>query len=525
MIRKTLTIAILAALAVVGAAIVAVQLFITGGVGFDAWVMRQVVGVAQTYLVPDIEFQDFDFQPPGTVVYKGVRFVAPDGTDVIEANELVVTLGERPRRGRPIVISGVTIRDGALRLVASPDDPDTVFKGLSPFVKRTNYQRQQDLPSEVRLSETLDLRRVSLRNAGIVYEPGEGKPVMRLDRLTMDMDIEPVSEEGEAVWHSLDINIDRGDILKLVVDGRVSLDELAASFETARLRVDVGADSVTALPPQLQEILSRYDASGHLDIEVSGTTAFRDWRASDIKGLINLEGFNVGLGEYRVPIDKGATTIELSGGKAQLGPLRIETHEGVLHALLDVDLNDEDMPADAEWTLEGLSLREFLRSSATEEEAPKIAGIVKSSGSATMRLARLPQTIEGVGRLEITDGRLINIPGVRELNDALDVAAVVRGQASLKDRFTAEFDLTPGGVKVNSSTLETQSIAARGTGTVSYLGNLDLTLNAGPLEKLQSMLGTIGEVIGSVTDRLVRYRVTGTVGKPKVAVHPLGIGS
>ncbi len=57
-----------------------------------------------------------------------------------------------------------------------------------------------------------------------------------------------------------------------------------------------------------------------------------------------------------------------------------------------------------------------------------------------------------------------------------------------------------------------------------YTGDLDLKMNAGPLEKLQSMLGKVGDIFGKITDGLVTYRIRGTLGDPKVNVQPLGIG-
>ncbi|MBK7404606.1 MAG: hypothetical protein IPJ41_08215 [Phycisphaerales bacterium] len=44
------------------------------------------------------------------------------------------------------------------------------------------------------------------------------------------------------------------------------------------------------------------------------------------------------------------------------------------------------------------------------------------------------------------------------------------------------------------------------------------------MEKLQSMLGGVGDLLGSVTDRLITYRIRGTVAEPQVSVAPLGVG-
>ena len=53
---------------------------------------------------------------------------------------------------------------------------------------------------------------------------------------------------------------------------------------------------------------------------------------------------------------------------------------------------------------------------------------------------------------------------------------------------------------------------------------VDFRFNAGPLEKLQSALGPLGDLMGAVTDQLMKYHVTGTLSEPEFSVKPLGLG-
>ncbi|MCB9837812.1 MAG: hypothetical protein H6813_00595 [Phycisphaeraceae bacterium] len=521
--KHILTILFVLVLAVTGLLLVSVRLFVSGTAGFDDWVMRQVIAVAQTYLVPSIEFDHFRYTPPGTVTYGGVRLTSPDGTRVVDAGEMVVTLGEIPSRGKPIVISGVTIRDGELNLIATPDEPGVEFKGLVPFVKKSNYRQQESLPQEVRLSETLDLRAITLDNASVSFDPGDGEPPMRLDGMSLTINIEPKAADGE-VWHTLDIDIDRGDLFGLVVDGRINLDDLKVDLNNLDLRVDVGSGSVSALPPQLQQILRDHDARGQLAITLRGTAGLRQWRESDFNGAVSIDRFNIGLGEYRVPIEQARIPFKMGDGAALLGPAQLNTLEGVVTALLSADIQRQTMPAQIDWTTDRLNLRELLRTASPKGETPKLAGILAAFGSANADLGDLPGSIDGRGEVHISKGRLVNVPGVREINDALDLGSLTSGKESLSDSFDIEFRLDDRGVIVDKSELETSSLLARGTGMVYYNTALDLRINAGPMEKVQSLLGRVGKAIGSITDQLVTYHVTGTVQKPKVSVKPLGFG-
>jgi len=520
---KLLKVAFVLLLAVTATALISIRLFLTGAVGFDDWVMRQVLGVVQTYLVPTIEFDRFEFAPPGTVTYHGVRLIAPDTTRVVDAGELVITLGKVPRHGEPILIQGVTVRDGSLHLIADNNDPDTRFKGLVPFVKRDNIKKQDKLPREVRLSETLDLRTITLENAGIVYDPDDGQPPMRLDAVTMTMNIDRRADDA-GVWHSVGLDIDRGALFGLVLDGRINLDDLAMELKTLRLRVDVGSDSVAALPPQVQQILADHDAHGELEIDLTGAASFEQWRQSELQGEIALNRFNFGLSDYRLPIDKGALPIKVGGGTATLGPMRFKMLEGDVHATMSADLQQQDLPAVAEWSIAGLNIRELLRTANPDGQPPKIAGILGSFGSATMGLTGLPETLGGRGEIHITDGYLLNFPGVRELNSVVDVVSMVRGDGLFSDRFDAKFTITDKAIRVDQSKLETNAINARGTGLVYYNQRLDLSINAGPLEKLENLLGRVGGSIGRLFEKALEYRVTGTISDPEITVRPLGIG-
>ena len=523
MLKTILTAAFVFLLLATVALLVSVRMFITGAAGLDDWVMRQALIIAETYLVPKIKFDNFNFSAPSTMTYTGVRLVAPDGTQVIDADELIITLGELPQRGEPIVIQGVTIRNGSLHLIADPTDPQTTFKGLAPFVKTSAIKEQDKLPSEVRLSETLDLRTITLDNASVIYDLADGRPPMRLDGLFLTMNVE-TDARPDGAWHSINLDIDRGDLFRLVVDGRFSLDTLAAELDALLFRVDVGSESVAALPPQLQQILADYDARGNLEINLTGATDLKQWRQSELIGAITIDRFNVALGEYRLPVDHGAIPIKIGGGSAALGPARLELLHGLLLGNLSVNLQDEAMPAVVEWSIDGLDLRDLLRTAAPEGEPPKIAGILRTFGSASMDLTRLPDSIDGRGELHITEGRLIHFPGVRELNDLLDIVAIVKKTESRNDTFDAVFTLTDQAIRIESSTLETNSIVARGTGLVYYNQSLDLRLNAGPMEKVQSMLGKVGEAIGQIMDQLVKYRITGTMSEPELAIEPLGVG-
>jgi len=48
--------------------------------------------------------------------------------------------------------------------------------------------------------------------------------------------------------------------------------------------------------------------------------------------------------------------------------------------------------------------------------------------------------------------------------------------------------------------------------------SLNLRFNGGPIEKLQEKLGVVGDLLGTITDNVGSYRVTGTLSDPKGSV-------
>ena len=71
--------------------------------------------------------------------------------------------------------------------------------------------------------------------------------------------------------------------------------------------------------------------------------------------------------------------------------------------------------------------------------------------------------------------------------------------------------------------LVTALMAVRGGGVIGFDDSLNLILNGGPLERLQESLGMVGRAFGHVTDRIVRYHVTGTTEHPVVRIRPFGL--
>jgi hypothetical protein len=193
--------------------------------------------------------------------------------------------------------------------------------------------------------------------------------------------------------------------------------------------------------------------------------------------------------------------------------------DGRLTAHGSADLSDAArIPAQAVWTLTDVNLQRAARN-----ENISIAGNLTSRGDVQADLLQLPASLHGKGDARVKNGRLLVIPVLSELASAMKLDISRIGAAPLDHRADAEFTIRGDGIHVTKSEIVTTLLAARGTGRIGYDMTLDMNVNAGPLEKLQSLLGEAGNLFARLTDKLVTYHVTGTLESPQVRVDVLGI--
>jgi hypothetical protein len=487
----------------------------------DEWIGRQLVGIVNAYLVPRLDFASLRYEPPLTVRLTGVSLVAPDQTRVLDVSSLVIALAEVPRLGQPIRIARLEVTGGRVNLIRVPaaEDRPAGFKGLSPLVKGD----RGSIDPNYRLSNVLRLERVAVRDGVVRYDPADGSGVMELPNLALDMGISRAADYAEPGWYALDLDSGRSPGALIRARGAFNIDTLAADLTSTSLTIDVSPQTIGTLPPAVQQVLRDHDARGRLSLQASGRLEPDNLDASRMEATLELDGFNVAFGEFRFPIERAAGRAVLSSGVLDLESLDIDAIRGRIRLTGSMNLSDASRPASGRWNAEALDLRELLRAQGPEGRPPRLAGVLTAEGQARAELSRLPDSISGRGWLRVRDGRLVMLPGLTQLAEALNVGAQLLGAGQLSHRADIEFELTPPGVRVTASTIEAEFLAARATGRIAYDGTLDLDVNAGPLEKLQANLGGVGRIFGRITDQLVTYHVTGPMNNPSVRVAPLGI--
>lgn len=487
------------------------------------FVAGQALRIGQQYLEPTVAYSSFTYLPPGTLELHGLTLTAEDGTRVVEAGIAKVILAEVPRMGSPIVIKEVELKDARLRLIQTTlPDGTTGFKGLVPFVKRDAVRDQDSAPGDVKLSEVLRIRRLALDNAAVEYDAGKGGPPMVVDRISLETGVEP---RTDGRGYALDVSLDRLPAFDLEFKGVFDVDALTLGLEGLTLDIDMQDEAgVAVLPPQLQEVLAAHDARGRVVFAASGDVLLADPVSSTVEGELTITEFNAATGDFRLPIDRAEFPFVLESGTLHSDAITAHTIGGVLSITgVRVGLREAGRPAVLAWTGEGLQVRELMRAQATAGEAPPLAGLLVTSGRASTSLDDPLAAMDGGGSLSLTQGRLMMMPLVVKFGEMFNVLQFMRDDTELVHTLDAEFDLTAEGAEFSKIDIDTPAIVARGEGLMGYDGSLDFEFNAGPVEKLQSNMGVVGDIFGAVTDSFMKYHIEGRVGAPTVSVKPLGI--
>lgn len=511
-------------------------LLVKGIGGVDDWTVRKVVNIVNNSLEPQLSFDSVSLQvgveqnedgSPYAIRFEGATLTAPDGTRVVSTQSLRVALASFPKRGQPVSISNITLESPEIRIIRELNaEGETVFQGLVPFVKPNPTQRDVDPDTEgtTTLSDVLDLRRFSVTNASIHYE-NRARPdfqPMKLAGIGFDLESEPERTASGQLLHTLDVAFGKFPIFDLSLKGKVDLDNLRAQVEALEINADLEhEEAVSALTPQLQSLVNKHEIRGLLGMRLSGNLDLQQRQNNDLRLSADLTDGNFAAGEYRLPVPSLRLEASLKSMVARVDSLLINTLAGVVRVEdAHLDLMSEGQPFYATWALEGIQLRDALRSGV--EEDPTMAGLVSGTGHFATRSQDFISGMTGNGSITIREGRLINIPVLSNILAAADLLGSLKGKAKgYNDTLDSEFRITPPGLDLTSLKVVVPVAKFSGTGLIGYNGKIDLRMRGGAVEKIP----VLGDIAGAVTGKLVEYRILKEPGeKVNIRLNPLGIG-
>lgn len=493
-----------------------------GGEGvspLEAWVGRQVKTTINSYLIPQLEFDEVDYQAPKTVHLTGVHLTAEDPdnpgktVEIFTAESMTITLGQVPRLGRPLVIETVTLNQPTLRLVTPT--------GGGPLIGYSKLVQSEPDAEAPPLSEVLQLTLIELRDAAIVLDmrdPGTEPTIF--DQISTDLHID---QEAGGLY-DLALELDRAPALDATLQAQFDIDALTLQIQQADIALELDRDNDRFLPQSLQTFTSQYDLIGGVTLTTAGLLNLNTWQESALEIDLQLTNANAVIGEYRVVGESLHVVASSADRQVQVRRIEADIFDGNMQGEVTIGLST-GYPFELHLTGTGLVLEKTLAPS-PQGLAPRYAGLADFQLTANGPLSDVMTELRGEGTAQVREGRIARIAVISDLIDFMesggDLTRPEDGTPAGRDRADVAFRLRGNHAYLSQAEIIGSWFAVRGKGKVFFDQSMDVQVNAGPMEKVQDTLGAVGDVFGALTDSLMAYRVSGTAAEPAIRVVAFG---
>jgi hypothetical protein len=496
----------------------------SGSAAVESWVGSQLLTLGGSYLQPELHFGKLTYRRPRTIFVDDLTLSSPDPTHagqsivILAVKHARLELTEIPRRGKPIKFSQVILDAPEFRAVAIAPGSGSLV-GFSTFMKTTTPSTGPATSSAppMLLSDFLLIRRVEITHGLIHYDPRlPNTHPMRLDDIDARLDLSPSA--ATPGLYAIQTTISRKPIFQLDVQGQFNIDTLTAQLDTLNLALDVRKGNAHFLPPEIQEVIKTIEMTGQLHIAASGTIPMSNFHQCALHSTADVTDAGFTVGPYRFLADSFASAVDVANGIATIQKADARLLGGEVHLSGTIPL-DAGMPARLNLAAKNIQLEKTLRST-DPNSLPLYAGNVAADVSFAAPLRAWGTQASGGGTLSIRQGRLGNIPVFSRI--VTDVGKAVSnnisGEAkSLTDTADATFSLAGDHVQIDHVIAKSGALGLRGSGSIGFDLQMNLRLNAGPMEGLQAAMGDVGKAWSAVSASMAGYRVTGTLGDPHVA--------
>lgn len=514
----------------------------------ERWIGRQVKSIASAYLNPRVEFDDIDYQKPYTAVLTKFRLTVddPDNSgqtlDMIHVDKLRLELAEIPKEGKPIRIRKLILDHPKINVIAARSDGR--FMGFQNMLKTRKDSEAKSAQEEApRLSDVFEIVLLQIIEGQMVYQSrGSGQPPMILDAINSRMDV----EKDDQGWYKLAATLDRKPVLGLIASGRLDLDHLVLALDSLQLDIELSEQQYSTLPGQLQQMLKEHEVTGGLKVTAAGRLPLGDPASADLAATLSMDRARFVAGEYKGEAENVNGKLLLKDRRVVLDHLDADTLKGKVHLTADVTLAD---PYDGRVHLAArdILLEETLRAAGGGGGKPKYKGTVNTDITLTGPMNKILTRSGGSGWLKLRNGRLTCLRVIAEIGQALaqKINSILSGEKQgSPDTDSADLEFQFIGDKIHFTKIlaQTSSFAVNGYGDVWFDKRLDLLLNGGPAEKLQSVMAggggsgnqalnavgdalhTVGhgatDITNEVFSQVATVAVGGTTDEPKVRVEP-----
>ncbi len=475
----------------------------------EEWVGSQLKTIVNQHDRYKLEFDSIDYRAPNRVILKDLRLSLADSTataaPLIEVAAGTVELAKVPRWGEPIVIRSVSL--------------DSPVVHVESFIAAARTGRSNPATTRPALSSILTLERVEIANGTVTYDDGKGSP-LSWSSLDAKLNLETIDQR----WHRARIAIDESPLMEADIGAEINLDEMVLRNIDAKAFLDLNDPAATKFfTPGLQRLIEKFQVRGHTDVHASGLIDFKRRDQTKFDAALQMSDAHVLIGQYHLPIRSVDAIARVRGTRVIVKQADVMLLGGEMHANARIDL-DGERAVTGQLIASKLRLDELL-DARLRSEPTSLLGLVDADIRAQTNLADLRAVsqnhsdglIWGSGYVNVREARLVRIPVIAQLMSITNtVTDFFNGKGSNRDSFEAQFKLIDKIFDISDMVYRGQGVGMRGKGRIAVNGEVDLVVNAGPLERLQQSLGPLGRVWGRVSDKLMSYSVKGTLKEPSV---------
>jgi hypothetical protein len=519
-------------LALAGGAWLLLRAGAAGEGALERWIGGQLQLIVSGHLNPDLKFETLDYRAPRTVVLTEVQLVADDAgaadgrSAILEAARLRIELDRIPREGEPLVIRQIDVTRPVLRALMRRDDGGEPM-GMVGWDNLVRGGDEDQGPSADQapppLSEVFRMRQVNITDGALLFdERDDERPAMELEGFTTRMTFDP-DEQG---WYTFALKTERPPQFAIDAKGRLDLDGFQVELRPGTLRLDLESEQIAALPPAIQQILNAYEARGQLRASIEGLIPLRDWPTTTAELHLELSDAHLAVDRYQLPVQRVAFRATIDDQVLTLGDSSIQTLGGQIVLGGKVHLN-QALSANLSADVQDVRLEQAARlGGEAQGAAGDLAGRVTATASFVGPLSAATTQAGGGGTVHVRDGRLANLPLISGLINQLSSVGKFGGKAQDElighDNADVTFELKGEYADLTHIAMSTPVLALEGTGRIGFDQSLYLNVKAGPIKKLEQAIGVFGKGLGQLTENIIRYRVTGTLGEPRVTVLLMG---
>ena len=311
-------------LVMVGLLALAAQLFVA------PQIKSQLIAAVEDHLHATLTIGKIRYRIPFTVHLYNVHLIGhPEnhgGEDLLSASQINLSLASLPLGKGPVVIEHLAVIDPAVHVVREPDGKIAGLDLIKP-------EESQHPRGPIKLSDLLRLRRFSLRNGSIALtDETPDAPLGPTEWRNINSDM--TLTQNSASLYFFHFTLANGGVAGGTINGSFDVDSL--QLKISRFAASVQANSVAGqsqtLPPELRDLLQRFDVGGSIAFSGAGDIPLKSPENATFTSELSLTGAKataadgLRLDDLRVKLTADRVGA-LIGGLATTRPVTVKLSE------------------------------------------------------------------------------------------------------------------------------------------------------------------------------------------------------